>query len=237
MSNRNDDRTSAPHLTALGSRVSRRTEVTQALREALVAGELVPGGVYSAPALARQLNVSATPVREAMLGLAKEGLVVPIRHRGYQIVELDESTLEHITEVRIMLEVPAVARIAATAVTDPAGDHAEDMRELRALADTLDSTAAAGELREFIATDTTFHLRLLELAGNPVLVDEVRRLRGMTRLYGLRSLHDQGQLETTAHEHHQLLDLIESADADGAADLMTRHLNHVRGVWAGIDEG
>ncbi|TWS21110.1 GntR family transcriptional regulator [Tsukamurella asaccharolytica] len=228
-----DQQPSTPALTALGGQVSRRAEVIQVLREALVAGELVPGEVYSAPALAKQLNVSATPVREAMLSLAEEGLVLPLRHRGYQIVELDMSSLAHVTEVRLMLEVPAVHRIATEA---GAGAHTARISALRPLADRLDSTAAAGELREFIAADTAFHLGLLELSDNPVLVEDVRRLRGMTRLYGLRALRDQGRLEASAHEHHELLDLILAGDAPGAAALLTRHLNHILGIWAGNDE-
>lgn len=68
-----------PALGSLSGRASLRSRVAEALREALVVGELEPGSIYSAPALAQRLGVSATPVREAMMELAQEGLVEPVR--------------------------------------------------------------------------------------------------------------------------------------------------------------
>jgi DNA-binding GntR family transcriptional regulator len=64
---------------------SLREQVSHALRAALIAGELRPGVVYSAPVLAAGFGVSATPVREAMLDLAKEGLVEVVRNKGFRV--------------------------------------------------------------------------------------------------------------------------------------------------------
>lgn len=218
-------------LGSLSAQGSLRSRVTEVLREAMVAGELEPGQIYSAPALAERLGVSPTPVREAMMELAREGLVEALRHRGYRIHEFSEVTLEQIRELRELIEVPAVGRIAEAA-------SAEDVSALRPLADELDRTAARGELQAFIAADMEFHLQLLGILGNQVLVEEVRRLRGMSRLYGLRRLHEEREdaLVATAHEHHELLDLVEAGDRAGAEALMGKHLGHVRGVWAGRDE-
>lgn len=216
-------------LGSMGSSSSLRTRVTDVLREALIVGELEPGVVYSAPALAQRLAVSATPVREAMMELANEGLVEVLRHRGYRVLELSDKTLTDITELRELIEVPASGR-AATAAS------ADDVAELRRLAATLNTCAASGELREFIAADTQFHLKLLSIGGNDVLVDEVRRLRGMTRLYGLRDLYASGHLLETAQEHHEIVDAVEARDAQTVCDLMTQHLGHIRGVWSGQAE-
>ncbi len=72
-----------PALPALGGRgPSYRERVADALRAALIAGELRPGEVYSAPGLATRFGVSATPVREALLDLAKEGLVDVVPNKG-----------------------------------------------------------------------------------------------------------------------------------------------------------
>lgn len=220
---------SASILGSLSAQGSLRSRVTEVLREAMVAGELEPGQIYSAPALAQKLGVSPTPVREAMMELAREGLVEALRHRGYRIHEFSEATLEHIRELREMIEVPAVGRVA---------EAGYEVQGLRPLADELDRTAAEGEFQAFIAADMAFHLQLLGLLGNPVLVDEVRRLRGMSRLYGLRRLHQEqeGALAATAHEHHELLDLVEAGDRAGAEALMRKHLGHVRGIWAGREE-
>ncbi|HSA52260.1 MAG TPA: GntR family transcriptional regulator, partial [Yinghuangia sp.] len=69
----------------LGERLSLREQVARAIRAALVAGEMRPGVVYSAPGLATRFGVSATPVREALLDLAKDGLVEPVRNKGFRV--------------------------------------------------------------------------------------------------------------------------------------------------------
>src|ERR1044072_7571002 len=69
-------------LPALRARQNLREEITQPRRASVIPGELRPGVVYSAPSLAAQFGVSATPVREAMLDLAGEGLVDVVRHQG-----------------------------------------------------------------------------------------------------------------------------------------------------------
>ncbi|MBR8742377.1 GntR family transcriptional regulator [Nocardiopsis sp. MG754419] len=219
-----------PVIGSLAENSSLRSRVTDVLRQAMVAGELEPGRIYSAPALAERLGVSATPVREAMMELTQEGLVQTLRHRGYRVVEVGDVTLDEILQLRELIEVPTVGRVARIA-TD------ERIAPLRTLADRLNETAAAGELQEFIATDTTFHLGLLAIAGNGRLVEEVRRLRGMSRLSALRRLYEEGRLGATAQEHHDLLDLVVARDVAGAEALMRRHLGHVRGVWAGREEG
>ncbi|WP_022873768.1 GntR family transcriptional regulator [Nesterenkonia alba] len=213
----------------LVERTSLRERVTQILREAMVAGELEPGAIYSAPTIAEKLGVSPTPVREAMMELEREGLVTALRHRGYRIKELSDQTLEQILAVRALIEVPTVGRVAEVAT-------AKDVDALRPVADELDRTAAEGEFQAFIAADMTFHLNLLSIAGNDVLVEEVRRLRSLSRLYGLRELKESPILRETAHEHHLILDRVEVHDQRGAEDLMAQHLGHVRGVWAGRPE-
>ncbi|GEK79658.1 GntR family transcriptional regulator [Agrococcus baldri] len=219
----------SPVVASIAVHSSIRERVTEALREAMVAGTMEPGAVYSAPALAQMLGVSATPVREAMIDLCKEGQVEAIRNRGYRVVRISDRELDEVVELRALIEVPTVARVAGLA-------SPEQVAALRPLADELDRTAAAGLLREFITADNAFHLGLLALAGNEQIVREARRLRGLSRLSALQHLHDEGRLVQTAAEHARLLDLIEARDADGAAALMATHLGHVRGVWAGKPE-
>ena len=94
----------------VGARLSLRDEAIQTLHAAIVAGILRPGVVYSAPAMAAQLGMSATPVREAMLDLVKEGLVETVRNKGFRVVELADDELDELTELRLLIEVPSVRR-------------------------------------------------------------------------------------------------------------------------------
>jgi DNA-binding GntR family transcriptional regulator len=213
-------------LPALRARQNLREEITQTLRAAVISGELRPGVVYSAPSLATQFGVSATPVREAMLDLAGEGLVDVVRNKGFRVTALSEKDLDELSELRALIEVPTVRRIAE------AGVPADVLAALRPLAAEIESAAARGDLIAHVAADMDFHLRLLALAGNAHLVETVRSLRARSRIYGLRSLADRGALVPSAHEHAELLDLLAARDAAGAERLMRRHIAHVRTIWA-----
>jgi DNA-binding GntR family transcriptional regulator len=213
--------------TALGGRRNLREEITETLRAAVISGELRPGVVYSAPSLAAQFGVSATPVREAMLDLAGEGLVDSVRNKGFRVTELSGKDLDDLSELRALIEVPTVRRVTE------AGVAPEVLAGLRPLAATIEEAAAEGDLITHVAADMEFHLRLLALAGNEHLVETVRSLRARSRIYGLRRLADRGELVASAHEHAELLDLVAARDAEGAEALMDRHVRHVRGIWAG----
>jgi DNA-binding GntR family transcriptional regulator len=220
---------SGPALTALRSRQSLREEVAQALRAAIVAGQLRPDVTYSAPTLATQFGVSPTPVREAILDLAKEGLVTIVKNKGFRIRSLSERELDEITEIRELLEIPVVA--------DQVGRlSAGQLRELSALADAIVTAASRGDVVAYIEADHEFHLTLLRAGGNLRLVETVADLRSRTRLYGLDALVESGQLVASANEHVELVKLLAAGDREPVVDLMRRHLRHVRGIWAARPE-
>lgn len=209
----------------LAERVSLREQVANALRAAMISGQLQPGVVYSAPALAGTFGVSATPVREAMLDLAKEGLVEAVRNKGFRVTELSDRDLDELTELRMLIEVPTTANLAGR--LDGAA-----VAELRSLAEAIETAAAAGDLIAYLEADREFHLTLLGHNGNRHLVDLVASLRSRARLYGLDRLADTGRLVHSAREHVTLVDLLEQDDAAAARDLVQHHIQHVRGIWA-----
>jgi DNA-binding GntR family transcriptional regulator len=215
-----------PALPSVAVRRNLREEITQTLRAAVISGELRPGMVYSAPSLAAQFGVSATPVREAMLDLAKEGLIDVVRNKGFRVTELSEKDLDDLCQLRALIEVPTVRRIAGTRA-DPAV-----IERLRELAAGIEDAAHRHDLITHVTLDMEFHLGLLALAGNPHLVETVRSLRARSRIYGLRSLAERDELVPSSREHAELLDLIAAGDAAGAEQLMDRHIRHVRGIWA-----
>ncbi|MEV0970507.1 GntR family transcriptional regulator [Microtetraspora glauca] len=212
-------------LPLVGERQSLREQVAQALRDALVAGEMRPGVVYSAPVLAAQFGVSATPVREAMLDLAKEGLVEAVRNKGFRVTEMTDRDLDEITEIRQLIEVPTVARLAGTRA-------AADFEELRPVAEEIVAAARSGDLIAYVNADMRFHLGLLSLSGNTHLVEVIRDLRGRARLYGLRGLSERGTLINSAREHVSIVDALVRGDAGAAERVMSHHIQHVRGIWA-----
>ncbi|GAA1016355.1 GntR family transcriptional regulator [Acrocarpospora pleiomorpha] len=214
-------------LGALAPRESLREASRRTLHAAVISGYLKPGTVYSARALGTQLGISATPVREAMLDLVKEGLVEAVPNKGFRVVQLTERELDELTELRQLIEVPTVRLIAERGISDPVG-----MMELSELADELIRTARDKDFIGHHVADLQFHLKLLAFAGNENLVATVHNLRIRSRLYGIPKLADRGRLVATAREHFELLDLIRARDADAAEKLMRRHIGHVRGAWA-----
>ncbi|MGV9240009.1 GntR family transcriptional regulator, partial [Streptomyces nigra] len=134
----------APALPSLGGRRSSyREKVADALRAALIAGELRPGEVYSAPGLAARFGVSATPVREAMLDLAKEGLVDTVPNKGFRVTAVSEKQLDEYKHIRALIEIPTVVELAATA--DPVS-----LEALRPAAREIVRAAADGDLIAYV---------------------------------------------------------------------------------------
>jgi DNA-binding GntR family transcriptional regulator len=216
-----------PRFSTFRARPNLRDEIRDTLRAAVISGKLRPGHVFSAPSLAQEFGVSVTPVREALLDLVREGHVEAVRNRGFRVIELSPAQLDHITEVRILLEVPAV-RMAASAGADPAV-----IDRLLALADSIVEAAKSQDLIAYVSADIEFHLEVIALTGNPELVELVRSLRAKSRIYGLQTLAETGRLLPSSLEHADLVRLIEARDPDGAERLMRQHLGHVRGIWAG----
>ncbi|MEU5957200.1 GntR family transcriptional regulator [Streptomyces sp. NPDC047525] len=208
-----------------GTRSSYRERVADALRAALIAGELRAGEVYSAPTLAVRFGVSATPVREAMLDLAKEGLVDTVPNKGFRVTAVSEKQLDEYKHIRALIEIPTTAELATSA--DPAA-----LEALRPAAQAIVTAAADGDLIAYVEADIRFHLGLLALCGNDHLVEVVGDLRKRSRLYGLQALVDAGRLEASAEEHLEILDALIARDEEAVRAVMTRHLGHVRGLWA-----
>ena len=204
---------------------SLRDQVLQALRSAIVSGEMEPGTVYSAPFLARRFGVSATPVREAMLDLARENMVEIVPNKGFRVTEVDDVELDRITQIRQLLEPPVVA-----AVTPAIPDA--DLPELERLAEEIVAGARAADLVAYTEADRLFHLKLLSYAGNPRLIDLVSELRGQTRLLGLTRLLEQGTLVEAAKEHLTIVELIRSRDVEAVEAYMHQHISKVRTTWA-----
>jgi DNA-binding GntR family transcriptional regulator len=213
-------------LTMVRKSANLRETVGLAMRAAIISGEMEAGGVYSAPTLGKRFGVSPTPVREAMLDLAKEGLVVPLPNKGFRVTEVSDADLDDITRIRLLIEPPTVRQVVPII-------PASDLDNLFSLAQAIVDAAAAGDLIEYTEADRRFHMEILEYSGNRRLVDIISELRAHTRLFGLAPLVKTGQLTVMAHEHLELVELIKAGKAVEAEALMSRHIGHVRDEWAG----
>lgn len=214
-------------MTVMARSSSLRDQVEEAIAAAVVSGELAPGQLVSAPALAARYGVSATPVREAMMALEARGFVTTVRNKGFRVTEVHRDDVASLVAVRRLLEPPAVGQLAAqrcALVTE----HAP---RLRALADAIVAGARSGDLAAYLRADTQFHSELLALLGNRHLVQVVGQLRSQTRLVGLAAAVGSPELERSAVDHHELLDLVLSGDGPAAERFMSHHVSAVLDWW------
>ncbi|MFF9478566.1 GntR family transcriptional regulator [Streptomyces sp. NPDC014733] len=203
-------------------RHSVRAQILAALRQSLLAGELTPGQVYSAPALGARFGVSATPVREAMQQLAGEGAVEVVPNRGFRVAEHSVRDLAEVAEVRAMLEIPAVVRLAG-AVPCP-----ERWEALRALAADGVAAAARGDRVGYAEADRAFHHALMTLTGNRRLAAVVDDLLRRARRPAGGPRPRPADLQADAAQHEALVDALAAGEADRAAGLARDHLSPAR---------
>ncbi len=209
--------------------LSLREQVERTLSSRIVTGEFAPGTVLTVPTLAGEFGVSATPVREAMLNLARRGFLSPLRNRGFEVTAVSDDELRELGEIRRLLEAPPMRSLAG-ALPD------ETVERLKRLADEIVRAGREGRFEDYLEADTTFHLTLLERTGNRHLVRLVSELRQQTRLVGLVNLADSDELESSSLEHAELIRLLVEGDGEAAEALMRRHIGHVAGLWSGRQE-
>ncbi|MFF9804638.1 GntR family transcriptional regulator [Streptomyces coeruleorubidus] len=210
---------SAPRGRPVVQRASVRGQIVDALRAALVAGDLRPGEVYSAPVLGERFGVSATPVREAMQQLAIEGAVEVVPNRGFRVVERGARELAELAEVRALIEVPVMLRLARTV-------PAERWAELRPLAEATVRAASSGCRATYAESDRGFHRAVLSLSGNQQLVQIAEDLhrRAQWPLVGSGpGTRGRADLVADAHEHTALLDALIARDLDVVRALVGEH--------------
>ncbi|MFE9249748.1 GntR family transcriptional regulator [Streptomyces sp. NPDC007088] len=194
-------------------RSSVRGQILSALRSALDAGELVPGEVYSAPLLGERFGVSATPVREAMQQLAAEGAVETVPNRGFRVVSRTPRDLSELSEIRLLIELPTVSRLARDA-------SPERLAELRPPAEATLRAAEAGDRGVYAEADRAFHRAVLALCGNHHLVrvaDDLH-LRGQWP-----TGQGRGVLVADAVQHVALVDALVEGDVGAVRELVRGH--------------
>ncbi|MFI5806379.1 GntR family transcriptional regulator [Streptomyces sp. NPDC051561] len=198
-------------------RHSVRGQILDALRAALVSGELAPGEVYSGPVLGARFGVSATPVREAMQQLVLEGAVEVVPNRGFRVTERAESDLCDLAEVRALIEVPVMLRLARTV-------SPERWCALRPSAQATTAAAARGDRAAYAEADLAFHGAVLGLSGNRQLVSVAADLhrRSQWPLLGAPASR-RADLVADAAEHLALLEALIAQDLQVVESLVREH--------------
>jgi DNA-binding GntR family transcriptional regulator len=188
----------------------------------ILSGAATPGSLVNERRLAETLEMSRTPVRDALLMLEGEGLLVRQGARGLQIRQMRIEDFMDALQIRLLLE-PEAARIAAGRL--PAAALPPLVARIEALA-ALAEAGGEVEREEVRAVDDRLHGLIAEAVGNAQLTGIIRTLRRQTQIFDLKSLPERRQ--ATCREHLAILAALAAGDGPAAAEAMRVHLEAVR---------
>lgn len=197
-----------------------RRLVSTAIRQALSAGDLVPGQRLVEQELSESLRATRNCVREALQDLAAEGLVelVPRRGARVRIVSVDEAI--QITECRAALEALCARRAAQYATTGQRAD-------LREIGVRMREAVAQGDLGVYSALNSRLHDRIAELSGQQVAAGLLDRLKGQMVRYQFRLALRPGRPSKSLPQHLAIIDAIAEGDAAASEAAARAHLDSV----------
>jgi DNA-binding GntR family transcriptional regulator len=210
-------------LSALGNRQVLADGVYERIRSLIMNDGIAPGDRINIDEIARELDVSGTPVREALARLESEGLVSRLPLRGYRVTELlTRDEVEDMYGLRLLLEPPSAAKAAAV-MTDA---HAAEL--LRELATVPAAPAAPlyDDYKALTAHDARLHELILRIAGNAAVAQAFARTHCHLHLF--RLWYNQPTGEQTIDEHRAIVDALVSGKPAVARKAMTHHLETAR---------
>lgn len=190
---------------------SQSTAAYAVLKQRIVTGEFGPSDTLREIDLARELNMSRTPVREAVKRLEDEGLLTRVPRKGLTVATLDQSSIAQLYGFREILECGA-ARLAAR--------HADDMEIENMRAILEESRSHADPVR----SNYEFHQALYAASHNPFLVKAINSLIDSTALLGQSTLAHTGRPQVALREHLELFKAIEARDEKRAEACAREHI-------------
>lgn len=197
---------------------SRADRAYATVKEMAIGFELLPNSRINEADLATELGLSRTPLREALLRLASEGLVRFVPGQGFYSRSLDPRQVFDLYEVRATLETKAVE----LAVHRASG---EEIAELRQFLRETGPEAQGRSIEELVALDERFHETIANFARNAELQSLLRNLNERIRFFRWINMNNESR-PITQGEHAAILDAIEARDVARATQLVHEHVSH-----------
>jgi len=200
------------------------------IRQSIVSGKLPAGSAISELALARQMGISRTPIREALGQLVAESLLEQSPNRGAVVVQLTRQDITDLYELREALEVYAAGKAARSPVKQG------DLDRLRSIADEIlalkleldgsgETALNAEQMHRFVTHDLGFHTLLIRISANARILKVVNETRLLIRIFAIhRGGHDAAELDRIHRQHCDVLEAVAGKDPERAMRLLASHV-------------
>lgn len=196
-----------------------RDVVCNALRQAILLGELKPGARLMEIHLADRLGVSRTPIREAIRKLAQEGLVTIVPRKGAEVAQITEKSMNDVLEVRRALDA-LCAELACERITP------QELENLRLACESFETAVRTADAKEIAHADVALHDIIVKATGNQRLIQLVHNLAEQMYRYRFEYIQDTSQHETLIEEHRIIYQSILGKDKQTAAQAAKTHIDN-----------
>jgi DNA-binding GntR family transcriptional regulator len=202
------------------------------LKELILTGRLEQGELHNEKRLAEVLGVSRTPVREALLELSREGMVVFVPSKGVKVRKITSKQVQEVFEIRRIIE-GHIIQVISKQLT-PA-----DLKKIDMIISKQKRLAGRDEMVGFIEIDKEFHLFLASKMGNQQIEAILQNLRDQIHLMGIRAIQDHSRLQQVIKEHHLIFSALKKKDGKKAHRELILHLKNTEKKLIDIieDEG
>jgi len=201
--------------------------VADILRDRIVKGVYPPGSRIVERKISAELEVSRTPVREALKLIDADGLITISRNKGAQVLQYGAEEALALFDVIASLESLAAERLAGR--IDP-----ETLDRLEEMHDRMLTYHKVGNHSDYFDTNSEIHDLIVGACGNPIVTETHRKLMARARRRRFLAIMKPERLQEAVAEHEELMQALRAADADGAGRIWRRHLLHTGATVAAL---
>lgn len=203
------------------TKISIKEQVYEYLKSAIVRGTLAPHTIYSEQMIADELQVSRTPVREAIQLLKHENLVEIYSNRGFGVKAISSEDIDEIIEARLAIEEFGIRRLVRDCRSEK-GQTALD--QLALCIEKTKEAAKSHHQYEFSESDVAFHRLLVAFTENPYLMQVSDMIHTKQEQATVHSLYDTDRMAKAIREHECILTFLRAGDETGAVRAFEEHM-------------
>ncbi len=191
------------------------------LRDAIYTGILKSGEIYTETGLAKQLGISKTPVREALLALSTIGFVTFLPRKGVTIKEFSENDIHEIFHFRKIIEVGAIEQVAKNA-------KSLDFEQVNIAFTNQKQAARKGEILSWLKSDRDFHSNIMQLTNNSRLVRTLQDLHQIIQMVCYETFQMNGRIDMDFSEHASIMKPMVEGRVQESKKAMAHHLDKAK---------